>query len=94
MLSVPTGRVIFEIGGVPIREELARDSEHILFPQSISSNFAPALRQASNKLPVLTEFITRRSPPRLGSLEIYPPPAKSEDLVDNQAPTSSVPPPP
>lgn len=24
--SVPTGRVIFEIGGVPIREELARDS--------------------------------------------------------------------
>ena len=25
--SVPTGRVIFEIGGVPIREELARDSK-------------------------------------------------------------------
>lgn len=24
--SVPTGRVIFEIGGVPIREELARES--------------------------------------------------------------------
>lgn len=23
--SVPTGRVIFEIGGVPIREELARE---------------------------------------------------------------------
>ena len=25
--SVPTGRVIFEIGGAPIREELARDGE-------------------------------------------------------------------
>jgi len=24
---VPIGRVIFEIGGVPIREELARDSK-------------------------------------------------------------------
>ena len=24
--SVPTGRVLFEIGGVPIREELARES--------------------------------------------------------------------
>ena len=27
IISVPTGRVIFEIGGVPIREELARDSK-------------------------------------------------------------------
>lgn len=26
LLSVPTGRVLFEIGGVPIREELARES--------------------------------------------------------------------
>jgi len=25
MCSVPTGRVIFEIGGTPIREELARE---------------------------------------------------------------------
>jgi hypothetical protein len=25
--SVPTGRVLFEIGGIPIREELARDSK-------------------------------------------------------------------
>jgi ribosomal protein L16/L10AE len=25
--SVPTGRVIFEIGGSPIREELARDGK-------------------------------------------------------------------
>ncbi|KAI5118898.1 hypothetical protein M0805_002814 [Coniferiporia weirii] len=53
---VPTGRVIFEIGGAPIREELARDT----------------LRQASNKLPVLTEFINRQSPPRLGNIEIIP----------------------
>ncbi|KAN0129666.1 ribosomal protein L16 [Lactarius tabidus] len=49
---VPTGRVIFEIGGAPIREELARD----------------ALRQAANKLPTVMEFIDRKAPPRLGSL--------------------------
>ncbi|KAH9038526.1 mitochondrial ribosomal protein L16 [Lactarius pseudohatsudake] len=48
---VPTGRVIFEIGGAPIREELARD----------------ALRQAGNKLPTVMEFIDRKAPPRLGS---------------------------
>ncbi|KAL5514502.1 hypothetical protein ACEPAG_2591 [Sanghuangporus baumii] len=60
---VPTGRVIFEIGGVPIREELARDT----------------LRQASNKLPVITEFVTRRSPPRLGNLEILPDLANVKD---------------
>ncbi|KAL5477015.1 MRPL16 [Sanghuangporus weigelae] len=60
---VPTGRVILEIGGVPIREELARDT----------------LRQASNKLPVITEFVTRRSPPRLGNLEILPDLANVKD---------------
>ena len=27
--SVPTGRVIFEIGGIPIREELARESAYL-----------------------------------------------------------------
>ena len=27
--SVPTGRVIFEIGGTPVREELAREGEVI-----------------------------------------------------------------
>ncbi|TFK99495.1 ribosomal protein L10e/L16, partial [Pterulicium gracile] len=53
---VPTGRVIFEIGGTPIREELARE----------------ALRQASDKLPTTMEFITRKSPPRLGSLILHP----------------------
>jgi ribosomal protein L16 len=51
------GRVIFEIGGVPIREELARD----------------ALRQASARLPTPTEFIHRSTPPRLGNMLILPP---------------------
>ncbi|KAF8067887.1 mitochondrial 54S ribosomal protein YmL47 [Lyophyllum atratum] len=54
---VPTGRVIFEIGGAPIREELARD----------------ALRQAADKLPTVMEFIDRNSPPRLGNLLLHPP---------------------
>ncbi|KAN0105165.1 ribosomal protein L16 [Russula decolorans] len=49
---VPTGRVIFEIGGAPVREELARD----------------ALRQAGDKLPTTVEFINRKTPPRLGNL--------------------------
>ncbi|EPQ53868.1 hypothetical protein GLOTRDRAFT_130816 [Gloeophyllum trabeum ATCC 11539] len=53
---VPTGRVIFEIGGAPIREELARE----------------ALRQAADKLPTTMEFITKRSPPRLGNMLITP----------------------
>ncbi|KAF8799744.1 54S ribosomal protein L16 [Phlegmacium glaucopus] len=54
---VPTGRVIFEIGGVPIREELARD----------------ILRQAASKLPTKMEFINRTTPPRLGNLVLHPP---------------------
>ncbi|UZJ57477.1 hypothetical protein CBS101457_006797 [Exobasidium rhododendri] len=49
----PIGRVIFEIGGpVEIRSEVAKE----------------ALRLASAKLPVPTEFITRQSAPRLGNL--------------------------
>ncbi|KAG1749319.1 ribosomal protein L10e/L16 [Suillus lakei] len=55
---VPTGRVIFEIGGTPIREELARE----------------ALRQAADKLPTIMEFITRSTPPRLGNLVLQPEP--------------------
>lgn len=51
-----TGRVLFEIGGIPIREELARE----------------ALRQASTKLPCVVDFITRSAPPRLGNLDIVP----------------------
>ncbi|KAJ3560606.1 hypothetical protein NP233_g10729 [Leucocoprinus birnbaumii] len=54
---VPTGRVLFEIGGVPIREELARE----------------VLQRASDKLPTKMEFISRSSPPRLGNLLIHPP---------------------
>lgn len=47
------GRVIFEIGGpVEIRPEVAKE----------------ALRLASAKLPVRSEFITRESAPRLGRL--------------------------
>ncbi|KAF8726539.1 hypothetical protein AX14_007744 [Amanita brunnescens Koide BX004] len=64
---VPTGRVIFEIGGVPIREELARD----------------ILRQAAAKLPTKMEFITRSSPPRLGSLILHPPKPTLEAPVDS-----------
>lgn len=73
--SVATGRVIFEIGGAPIREELARDSEciTILRVASIIDFFRfEALRQAGDKLPTTTEFITRKTLPRLGSLEIRP----------------------
>ncbi|KAJ9120119.1 hypothetical protein QFC22_003017 [Naganishia vaughanmartiniae] len=49
---VPVGRVVFEVGGGGIREEIAKE----------------ALRLASAKLPVQTEFITISSPPRLGSI--------------------------
>ncbi|KAI0700179.1 mitochondrial 54S ribosomal protein YmL47 [Cytidiella melzeri] len=54
---VPTGRVIFELGGVPIREELARE----------------ALRLAVVKLPTQMEFIDKSTAPRLGHLVIAPP---------------------
>ncbi|KAI6104265.1 hypothetical protein F5141DRAFT_1216792 [Pisolithus sp. B1] len=47
---VPASRVIFEIGGTPIREALARE----------------ALRQAADKLPTTFESVTRQSLPRLG----------------------------
>ncbi|KAF8551399.1 ribosomal protein L16 [Imleria badia] len=54
---VPTGRVIFEVGGVPIREEIARE----------------ALRLGAAKLPTTYEFVTRKSPPRLGNMLLEPP---------------------
>ncbi|KAF8621782.1 hypothetical protein AX15_007518 [Amanita polypyramis BW_CC] len=63
---VPTGRVIFEIGGIHIREELARD----------------ILRQAAAKLPTRMEFITRTTPPRLGNLVLHPPKPTIEAPVD------------
>ncbi|EIW72983.1 hypothetical protein TREMEDRAFT_18219, partial [Tremella mesenterica DSM 1558] len=49
---VPVGRVIFEIGGGGIREEIARQ----------------ALKLAQVKLPVQSEFINLSSPPRLGNI--------------------------
>ncbi|KII84668.1 hypothetical protein PLICRDRAFT_117819 [Plicaturopsis crispa FD-325 SS-3] len=72
---VPTGRVIFEIGGAPIREELARD----------------ALRLACDKLPTTYEFITRSSPPRVGFMTLDPPKPASETLStsDRTVSTSS-----
>ncbi|KAK4685953.1 large subunit ribosomal protein L16, partial [Tremellales sp. Uapishka_1] len=70
---VPTGRVVFEIGGGGIREEIARQ----------------ALRLAQVKLPVATEFITSESSPRLGSLsnETLAPPAAAlpTGLVEKNA---------
>ncbi|KAH9000924.1 mitochondrial ribosomal protein L16 [Lactarius hatsudake] len=64
---VPTGRVIFEIGGTPIREELARD----------------ALRQAGNKLPTIMEFIDRKAPPRLGSSLLTPETEECSDATSS-----------
>ena len=75
--SVPTGRVIFEIGGVPIREELARDSaslNNILFFYHLTTRTPHSvLRQAASKLPTKMEFINRATPPRLGNLVLHPP---------------------
>jgi len=48
----PPGRVIFEIGGEGLREEIARD----------------ALKIVSAVLPARTDFITRATPPRVGMM--------------------------
>jgi len=48
----PPGRVIFEIGGEGLREEIARD----------------ALKIVSAVLPVRTDFITKATPPRVGMM--------------------------
>ncbi|KAI0746545.1 mitochondrial ribosomal protein L16 [Daedaleopsis nitida] len=53
---VAPGRVLFELGGAPIREELARE----------------ALRLACDKLPTSMEFIDHKAPPRLGNLLLPP----------------------
>ncbi|KAG7090816.1 hypothetical protein E1B28_009900 [Marasmius oreades] len=71
----PTGRVIFEIGGVPIREELARD----------------ILRQAASKLPTKMEFINRETPPRLGNLVLHPTKPTKVDLSTMESLASSPP---
>jgi hypothetical protein len=70
---VPIGRVLFEIGGAPIREELAREGPRALPLLSPHTDISPALRQASDKLPTQMEFINRSTPPRLGNLLIHPP---------------------
>ncbi|KAG6877208.1 hypothetical protein C0993_009400 [Termitomyces sp. T159_Od127] len=70
---VQTGRVIFEIGGTPIREELARD----------------ALRQAASKLPTVMEFINRSTPPRLGRLVLHPPKPPKAAVFEAVAEASS-----
>ena len=86
---VPTGRVIFEIGGSPIREELARDGPCLFFitPKLLSETLLHVvLRQAAAKLPTKMEFISKSSPPRLGNLLITPPKpivdAQPENVVD------------
>ncbi|KAJ6486842.1 mitochondrial 54S ribosomal protein YmL47 [Mycena sanguinolenta] len=64
---VPTGRVILEVGGTPIREELAREG-------------SCPLRLASTKLPTKMEFISRSTPPRLGNLVLHTPKAPKPAL--------------
>lgn len=49
---VPAGRVVMEIAGGGIREEVAKQ----------------ALKLAQVKIPVRTEFVTPKTPPRLGGL--------------------------
>ncbi|KAH8083303.1 mitochondrial ribosomal protein L16 [Cristinia sonorae] len=71
---VAPGRVLFEIGGVAVREELARE----------------ALRLACDKLPVMCEFITRDTPPRLGNLVLTPEEAiKTPETVATSTPSAS-----
>ena len=84
---VPTGRVIFEIGGSPIREELARDGPCLCLSfRNHHLIFHAVLRQAAAKLPTKMEFISKSSPPRLGNLLLTPPKpivdAQPEDVVD------------
>ena len=54
--SVPTGRVIFEVGGVPIREEIAREGPSWIFPAFVSTEYlcsaAPRRRKIANDVRV------------------------------------------
>jgi hypothetical protein len=71
------GRVVFEVGGGGIREEIAKEgtlSSPSPPPQIPLTSFRlPALRLASAKLPVQTEFISINSLPRLGSTLVSKP---------------------
>ncbi|KAH8814781.1 mitochondrial ribosomal protein L16 [Flagelloscypha sp. PMI_526] len=60
---IPTGKVVFEIGGKPIREELARK----------------IFREVESRFPTKMEFITRQTPARLGRLLLDPEELKSND---------------
>ena len=86
---MPTGRVIFEIGGVPVREELARDSAYYHLSMYCIADTWPVLRQAASKLPTKMEFINRMTPPRLGNLVLHPP--KPLPMGPIVTPESSVP---
>ncbi|KZO91324.1 hypothetical protein CALVIDRAFT_489271, partial [Calocera viscosa TUFC12733] len=61
----PTGRVIFEVGGEGVSEQLAKD----------------ALRLVAGKLSYKTEFITQESHPRLGRILLPKGHAEKPDLV-------------
>ena len=71
MCRAPVGKVIFEIGGGGIAEQIAKDGGCMLsyFSESTLTTWVcfTALRLASAKLPVTTEFVTRASLPRVGS---------------------------
>ena len=76
--SAPIGRVIFEIGGpVDIRPEVAKEGACTAVHVSSLLTHSAALRLASAKLPVPTEFIDASAGPRLGSLSEVLPPASA-----------------
>jgi ribosomal protein L16/L10AE len=85
--SVPKGRVIFEIGGAPVREELARDGKLCCSLVEFLLIVHAALRQAGDKLPTTTEFIDRKTPLRLGNLLLTP--EVKERLESSSTRTSS-----
>ena len=65
----PPGRVIFEVGGGGLREEIAREGMGLTtHPRFFFSDYSTALKLAAVRLPFRTEFITPTSPPRLGNL--------------------------
>lgn len=67
--SVAPGRVIFEIGGAPMRPEIARQGEcNDFVPATALTRRYLVLRLGSAKLPTIMEFINKDTPPRLGNL--------------------------
>lgn len=71
---VPAGRVIMEVTGGGIREEIARQ----------------ALKLAQVKFAVGTEFITKASPPRLGNIvshDLVKPPEARADVAVHPVPS-------